>query len=338
MATPLTLLFRRAIPLHLHPHLASIQINGHSFKPSKPSKLVTNSNNSNLNLNLNKKKSTMDNQRRTPTCTLPQLPCSSLSTLNWPSYPPLLMTHNNSTHLRLQPLRNVSMTSINSSKSTIWNTLHLTSPEIMASLRHSRSKTRNGSQLAPWLPTPLVPLTQCFITFSSTRTPTTLTSKWPCNLFTKPDFSYASFATTSQNCARKHFTETKSSSPHPPLKGEPWWSHQYSWRGQGSQTKFDMQPITVMAEDFVDRANRTLIDSTTTSMATPLVTTATSTITPLATIIIRPTSQQPNLLVAATPIFGVPLLTTMQEGGQPNNQPSRRETTTIPSSMEQTLQ
>ncbi|KAG0007174.1 hypothetical protein BGZ81_005124, partial [Podila clonocystis] len=120
------------------------------------------------------------------------------------------------------------------------------------------------------------------------------------------------------NCAVRHFTETKSSSLQPPLNGAPWWSHLYSWRGQSSQTKSDVQPIKIAAVVRVDVATRTLIDSTTTTMATTLVTTTTTTITPPATTPIRPTRQQTNLLLAATPIFGVPLLTTMQGEGQTN--------------------
>ena len=249
-----------------------------------------------------------------------------------------MKNHTSSTLLSRQHRKNAYMIFTNSLKSKTWSTLHQISPTIMAYPRHSGNKTKSGPQLVQWLPMPLAQLTRHSINFFRNPTPMTQISDLPWNLYTKLVSSYASFATTSQSYAVKHFTETRNSFLPQLLKDVPWWSHLKFWREPNSQTKSIRQPIRIVAEEYVGVTTQTLIDSATATRTAVSVTTATTAITPSATIVIRPTSQATKLTVAATPLFGVPLLNTMQGERQPSNDSSGRETATVQSSMEQTLQ
>src|ERR1700749_1949847 len=165
MATPLILPLHRAIPLHPHPHLASIQLNGKYLKHSKLFRSFNNNSQLNSNNIPIKTNSTTNNLMMTLTCIQHPQPPSSPSIQHWPSYPRLLKNHKNSTLLSRQHLKNAYMIFTNSLKSKTWSTLHQISPALMTYPRHSGNKTKSGPQLAQWLPMPLAQLTRHSINF-----------------------------------------------------------------------------------------------------------------------------------------------------------------------------
>ncbi|KAG0008964.1 hypothetical protein BGZ81_003781, partial [Podila clonocystis] len=242
MATPLLPPTCRATPLH-HSLLALIQLIGHSFRHFRPSKPNSSNNQFNNKYHWNRTTPVTKILMTTHICTRHPQPHFSHSTQHWLNHPQHLINHTSSTPSLPQPLKNAYTIFTSSKKSKTWSTLHLSSPTIMTYLRLSRSRTQSGPQLAPWLLTLLAQLMQLFTTFSSTRTQTTQKFNSPWSHFTKSDISYASFATTSLNCAVRHFTETRSSSLLQLLNDAPWWSHLHSWREPSSQTKSDVQPI-----------------------------------------------------------------------------------------------